>query len=278
MRQACLLLTGTFRTTSYPSAYTLAGVRPPAQQIVQQALYFDSRRRHRVLANPLFHQARSERSAGQCYRRIAWSRWQRATPRRPPEIQPQQIHSWSPIPPRQIDLLSGSGPIPVSERPDWILTVSTQKDRTRHRLGTSWGLSHGGIRHGESWWDPDWTSWEISALVGLRNGLSALRKLSAQMAQNRRQSLGLILDSGRIQTAALSWTNVSEVSIQIQQELLDWSLEGHSIFWATQKWKPGLSLALAEWRRATSITEDSSCGPKGIPRTDRGSNIESRTT
>ena len=85
-------------------------------------------------------------------------------------------------------------PTPDSERPDWILTVSTQKDRIRHRLGTSWGLSKGDTRHGESRWHRDWTSAEISTLVGLRNSLRTLRKLSAQKAQNRRQSLGLILD------------------------------------------------------------------------------------
>ena len=71
MRQACLLLSGTFRTTSYPSAYTLAGVRPSTQQIIQHALYYDSRRRHKETADRLFHPPRTERAAGQSYRRIA---------------------------------------------------------------------------------------------------------------------------------------------------------------------------------------------------------------
>ena len=265
MRQACLLLAGTFRTTSYPSAYSLAGVRPPTQQIVQQALYFDARRRHRKPATPMSLQARIERSAGQCYRRIAWSRWQRATPRRPLEIPPQRIHPWSPISPSQLELLSGPASIPASERPDWILSVSTQQDRVRHRLGTSWGLFQGDNRQGESWWDPDWASEEISTLVGLYKGLCTLKERLTSTAPIRRQSLVVIVDSNRIQKAALSWTNVSETGIQIQQELLDWAMDGHSTYWATQKWKPGLSYALSEWRRSNTITEDCSGGPKGIP-------------
>ena len=101
--------------------------------------------------------------------------------------------------------------------------------------------------------------------MGLRNGLRTLKEWLTSTAPNRRQSLVVIVDSNRIQKAALSWSNVSETGIQIQQELLDWSMDGHSIFWATQKWKPGLFPALSEWRRATAITEDSSSGPKCIP-------------
>ena len=61
MRQACLLLSGSFRTTSYPSAHALAGVRPPTQQIIQQSLYYDSRRRHKEAVGLLFHPPRNER-------------------------------------------------------------------------------------------------------------------------------------------------------------------------------------------------------------------------
>ena len=39
IRQSCLLLAGAFfRTTSYPAAFALSGIRPPAQQIVMQSL------------------------------------------------------------------------------------------------------------------------------------------------------------------------------------------------------------------------------------------------
>ena len=65
MRQACLLLAGSFRTTSYPAAYALAGIRPPTQQTIQQALYFDSKRRHKK-DGVRFASARLELSVGQC--------------------------------------------------------------------------------------------------------------------------------------------------------------------------------------------------------------------
>ena len=213
----------------------------------------------------MFHPPRNERAAGQSYRRIAWSRWLRATPRRPLEIPPRKTHPWSPIPPRQIGLLVGTILIPESERPHWLLIVSTHKDRQRRRLGTSWGLIQGENRYGECWSDPDWTSEEISALLGLQNGLLKLRVLMHQTQQNNKQSLGRVMDSRRTQAAALRWTNVSELGIQIQKELLNWSLEGHTSFWTTTKWSPSLSPSMAEWRRATTITQDTKDAPKGLP-------------
>ena len=147
----------------------------------------------------------------------------------------------------------------------WLLIVSTHKDRQRHRLGTSWGLIHGETRYGDCWSDPDWASAEISALSRLLSGLLKLRDLTHQTPQNTRQSLGLIMDSRKIQAAALRWTNVSTIGCQIQEELLHWSLEGHSSFWTTAKWRPGLSPYMAEWRRATTITQDAGHAPKGLP-------------
>ena len=265
MRQACLLLSGTFRTTSYPSAYTLAGVRPPPQQIIQQALYYDSRRRHKEPTDRLFHSPRTERAAGQSYRRIAWSRWLRAMPRRPLEIPPHKTHPWSPIPPHQLGLLAGTTQVPDEERPDWLLIVSTHNDRHRHRIGTSWGLLHRESRYGDCWWDPDWASPELSALSGLLDGLLKLRELTHQISPNTRQSLGVVLDSRKTQTAALRWTNVSTISCRIQEEILHWSLAGHLSFWSTSKWRPGLSPYMAEWRRAMNVTQDTGHAPKGLP-------------
>ena len=86
-----------------------------------------------------------------------------------------------------------------------------------------------------------------------------------QTQPNNKQSLGLVMDSRKTQAAALRWTNVSELGIQMQEELLNWSLEGHTSFWTTMKWRPGLSPAMAEWRRATTITQDTENAPKDLP-------------
>ena len=262
IRQACLLLAGAFRTTSYPSAFALSGVRPPTQQIIMQSLYYESRRRQKD-AYAGWPSARQERSAGQSYRRIAWSRWQRSLPIKTQGSCGPLQRDWSPIPPHHRQLLDGTMSIPETERPDWLLTVALGRNPDKHSFGTCWILTSEESEFRESWWDPDWASEEEAIMVGLRNGLDKLMERTADPQLQAVQTLGIVTDTIRHKKTALRLSNVSETATQIQRRLIKWADTGHLVFWTTSTWKPGLSPFLATQQRALRAASEKEGLPKG---------------
>ena len=58
---------------------------------------------------------------------------------------------------------------------------------------------------------------------------------------------------------------VHNLSVEIQKTLLLWSLDGHSTFWTTSDWCPGLSPFMSVLKRAKSATESKVWDAKGMP-------------
>ena len=239
LRKAALCITGGFRTTSYPAAFALAGMRPPAVSLLINALFYETRRVQWADPGGMPPPDRST-SLSSSTRRIAMNRWTRSLPTKLRCLGAPLRHTWSHIPVHLVNLLEGESTEKYLERPEWLLTIALQRDPQTGWLGLSWRLSSNSCSKGECYNAPPWASESEVQMSLLTCGLDALQQIIRSQRCSGRV-MGLLIPSFKLQQEITRIRHPSRLAVGIQERLYTWTLAGNSFFWATESWAPGRS-------------------------------------
>ena len=265
MRQAALCITGGFRTTSYPSAFALAAMRPPAISLQINGLFYETRRWQ---LPDVVNQSPPSRSVciSSSSRRVALNRWNRSLQLEHRYLGAPLRYDWSHIPVHQTHLLEGDTTDRNLDRPDWLIVVALHRDQQSGWLGLSWRLMSTTICQGDCFRAPPWASENELLMSLLTNGLDALQRATRHSPHRNANVVGLLASSSKLKQEVLRLRHPSQLALGIQERLLAWSMTGNCFFWTTAKWAPGRSPLKAEKLRAQqSCTYLTPCIQPDIP-------------